>query len=265
MILVSGASGTVGSQVVRQLAQRGVAVRAMSRRPETMPDAVYADFGDPQSLRDAMTGVDGLFLLTPGGRDTPAQDLAMIEAARRAGASTVVKLSVIDIGPAAQWHRAGEAALGDSGFAWTILRPTTFASNTLHWADAIRHGQPNPTGDGQQGVIDPRDVAEVAVQALVTGGHHGRTYTLTGPELLSVRDQAVVLSGVLGQPVTTVDISIAEGLPPEYAAGAELVLAGRNAILTDDVSRVLHRPPTTFAAWATDHRSRFAKSRQDQG
>lgn len=88
----------------------------------------------------------------------------------------------------------------ESGLAWTILRPSSFASNALAWAPDIRAGRPIPNlfGAGQQGVVDPADVAEVAAEALTGAGHGGRIYTLTGPDLLSVPDQTRILSGALG-------------------------------------------------------------------
>jgi uncharacterized protein YbjT (DUF2867 family) len=271
MILVTGATGTVGSHIVRLLAGRDVPFRAMTRHPAGVPGGVFGDFGDPPSLLAAADGVESLFLLTSGGSKTPAHDQVMLDVAKRSGVRKVVKLSVIDIGPVADWHRPGEDALRDGEFAWTVLRPTTFASNTLLWATLIRHGAPipNPTGDGRQGIIDPRDIAEVAIEALLTDEHHASTYTLTGPELLSVGDQAAVLSGVLARPVSTVDVTIADmranliasGWPDEYAdgvaTGSELVLAGRNAILTPDVGQVLHRAPRSFATWVSDNRTAF--------
>jgi uncharacterized protein YbjT (DUF2867 family) len=271
VILVTGATGTNGRHIVRLLAGRDVLYRAMTRQPAQVPGGVFGDFDDPASLLAAADGVETLFLLTSGGSSTPAHDRAMLDAATRSGVRKVVKLSVIDIGPVADWHRPGEDALRDSEFAWTVLKPTTFASNSLRWATMIRRGEPipNATGNGRQGVIDPRDIAEVAVEALLTGEHEGRTYTLTGPELLTVADQAAMLSEILGKPVTTVDITVADlranliasGMPEEFAdvaaTGSELVLAGRNAILTPDVTQVLQRAPRSFAVWATDHRAAF--------
>jgi uncharacterized protein YbjT (DUF2867 family) len=271
MILVTGATGTVGSHVGRLLDERGVAWKAMTRRPDAVKAGVFGDLNDPASLAGALDGVESVFLLTPGGPETPAQDEAMLSAARNAGVRTVVKLSVIDVGPAAQWHQPGEKALQDGGFDWTVLRPTTFASNTMFWAGLIRSGRPipNPTGSGRQGIVDPRDIAEVAVEALVSPAHHGRTYTLTGPELLSVADQVAVLARILDRDLSTVDLAIADlranllanGSTEDYAngvvQGSQLVRDGHNAILTPDVQQVLGRAPRSFATWVDDHRDAF--------
>ncbi len=285
MILVTGATGTVGHEVLRLLARRGVPLRAMTRDParlssvKTDVEVVGADFEAPETLRPAVAGVEGVFLLTAPGASVPEHDLAMINAARVGGVRRVVKLSAVggrsstdDGGTVpAGWHEPGEQALVDSGLAWTALRPSSFASNALLWADAIQADQPVPnmTGIGTQGVVDPRDVAEVAVKALLGTEYDGKTLTLTGPDLVSVPDQVAQLSEVLGRPVSTVDIPLeaareqmlAGGLDPSVVDVAvresELVRDGGNAVVTDDVHRVLGRPARPFRTWALDHRGAF--------
>ena len=187
-----------------------------------------------------------------------------------------MKLSAIGTGEYTElgvgtWHLPGERALQAGEAAWTILRPSSFATNTLHWAATIRAGQPvaNLAGNGTQGVIDPRDVAEVAVAALTTPDHAGRTYTLTGPELLSTPDQVEILRKVLGRPIEIVDVPldvakkqmIAAGRDPEFAEGAmrgqRFIAEGGNARLTADVAKVLGRTARTYATWADDHRAAF--------
>jgi uncharacterized protein YbjT (DUF2867 family) len=213
---------------------------------------------------------DAILLLSPAGPGAPGNDLAMLAAAVRAGIPRVVKLSAIGTpdGPVTDglgsWHQPGEQAVQQSGAAWTVLRPTTFASNTLAWAADIRAGRPiiNLFGDGRQGIIDPADVAAVAAEALTAPGHEGRTYTLTGPALLSVPEQIAELADVLNRPIETVDRRPSVDLfPPAIAevavAGAALVRAGGNAIVTADVERVLGRRPRTFRAWAEQHRADF--------
>jgi uncharacterized protein YbjT (DUF2867 family) len=285
MILVTGASGTVGSHVLRLLASGGTPVRAMTRDPARVPDSlpgvevVQADFDDPTSLVRALAGVDAVFLLTAPPTPTPRHDLSMLETARAAGVTRVVKLSAIgtgeldgDGGTVGVHHLEAELAVRASGIAWTVLRPSTFASNALWWADAISSGDPisNMTGTGTQGVVDSRDVAAVAVEALVSPAHSGRTYTLTGPDLLSVPGQAELLGRVLGLSVRTVDLALDAARAQMLASGMDSVMvdvivtgsawvrAGHNAIITDDVADVLGRPPTSFEAWSRDHRAVFA-------
>ena len=145
-----------------------------------------------------------------------------------------------------------------------ILRPTSFASNSLAWAADIRAGRPigNLFGHGEQGVIDPDDIAAVAAAALTEPGHDGKVYTLTGPELISLPEQVTQLSAVLGVPISTVDVTpAAELFPPELAEvalrGAEMVRAGGNAIVTADTEEVLGRPARTYREWAAANRERF--------
>ncbi|MFC4907888.1 NAD(P)H-binding protein [Actinomadura gamaensis] len=280
MILVTGATGTVGRELVRVLAAWGEQVRAVTRdlAKATFPDgveAVRADFDEPATLKDAARGADAIFMLSAPGPWIPRNDAAVVAAARAAGVRRVVKLSAIGTGDHPEdrdWHLAGERALKGSGLAWTILRPSSFASNTLSWADAIRAGQPVPNtmGDGRQGVVDPADVAEVAARALVSSEHDGRTYTLTGPEAISVPQMAETLGTVVGRPVRTVPLSLDEyrerlteaGLDPAFVTtaveGSRLVASGGNERVTDDVERVLGRPPRSFADWAGAHRAAFA-------
>ncbi|MEV0619451.1 NAD(P)H-binding protein [Nonomuraea sp. NPDC050404] len=282
MILVTGATGTVGSEVVRLLASGGIRVRAMTRDPAKVPalrgvEAVRGDFGDRESLAAAARGAEGLFLLSAPGPWMAGHDEAMIAAARAAGMRKVVKVSAIGTGERAgakvgDWHLAGERALESGDTEWTVLRPSSFASNALSWAAQIRTGAPIPNmmGQGRQGVIDPRDVAEVAVRALTPGVRAREALTLTGPELISVPGMAGVLGEVLGgRRVETVDVPlevyrerlVAAGVDPVFADvavdGAELVARDGNARLTGEVELVLGRPPRTFAAWAYDHRDAF--------
>ncbi|MGY4925619.1 NAD(P)H-binding protein [Streptomyces sp. 900105755] len=282
MILVTGATGTIGRDVVRQLAARGAKVRALTRDPAraTVPagvEVVRGDHADPASLEAALAGATAAFLLRPPGPDA-GRDAALVAAAREAGVERLVKLSAIATGealagPSAQWHVAGERAVRESGLAWTVLRPSSFASNTLTWLQALRAGEPVPnmTGDGASGVIDPRDIAEVAVRALLDAGHSGRTYTLTGPEAITVPGQAAVLAEVLGRPVPTRDLSPDEtrdflrtawGMEGARAdgvlTGLAFVRAGGNAVVTEDAREVLGRPARTYREWAEDHRDAFA-------
>ncbi|MGW0581951.1 SDR family NAD(P)-dependent oxidoreductase, partial [Streptomyces sp. NPDC002920] len=156
-----------------------------------------------------------------------------------------------------------------SGLEWTVLRPSSFASNTPSWAGAVREGTPAPnmTGGSRQGIVDPRDVAEAAVAALTGPRHSERTYTLTGPETLGAHEQATVLGEVLGHAVPLHDLSpegrreqlLAAGLSEAYADGlmiaARFIREGGNDVVTE----VPGRPARTYREWARDHRGVFVR------
>ncbi|MGK8510988.1 NAD(P)H-binding protein [Nocardia asiatica] len=280
MIVITGATGTIGSEIVRQLADRGTRVRAVTRDPARAEapagvEVVRGDYTDLPSMRAAMSGAQAAFVVGVLGPEYVEADRALIATAREAGVGRIVKLSAIgtgdtQLGRVGTWHLPGEQAARESGVEWTILRPSSFASNTLSWATAIRAGRPVPnmTGEAAQGVIDPRDVAGVAVAALTSAGHAGRIYELTGPELRTTHDLAATLATVVGRPVNVVDIPetearahmLASGMSAEYAdgalAGQAYVRAGHNAIVTDDVARILGRA-RSFAEWAADHANAF--------
>jgi uncharacterized protein YbjT (DUF2867 family) len=272
MILVTGATGTIGGHVVQLLTERGVPFRAMSRNPRDLPNAVRADFTDPVSLTSAITDVDAVFLVTVPPTPSTAHDLALLTAAREAGVRKIVKLSAIGSGEqfdgavVGAWHLAAEQAIEDSGLAWTMLRPPSFASNFLAYRELINAGEPIPDmlGPAQQAIVDPRDVSAVAVEALLNDTHDGRRYDLTGPELLTFADQATILERVLDRPVKTVamDAQLATASMPTEAAAAVTIgvgwaRAGGAAYVTDQVSRVLGRPAGTFEQWAVDHLAAF--------
>ncbi|MGV9836332.1 NAD(P)H-binding protein [Nocardia niigatensis] len=281
MIVITGATGTIGSEVVRLLAERGVKVRAVTRDPESarVPagvEVVRGDYADTASMAAAFDGAEAAFLIGQLGPDYVELDRALAGTARAAGVRRLVKLSAIGtgepgVGRVGTWHLPGEHAVRDSGVAWTILRPSSFASNTLSWAAMLGAGQPVPnmTGTAGQGVVDPRDVAEVAVAALLSDEHSGQVYTLTGPEVLSTRDQAATLAAALGRVVDVADVPeerarefmLGAGMSEEFAdgalAGQAYVRAGGNEIVTDEVERVLGRAPRTYADWVRDHVAAF--------
>ncbi|AKG44408.1 hypothetical protein SXIM_30240 [Streptomyces xiamenensis] len=267
MILITGATGTIGSHVVRLLSEQGVPFRAMSRRAQ--PGHVRADFEDPASLERALAGVDTVFLVTVPPRPTADHDLALVRAARAAGVRKIVKLSAIGSGgifggqSIGAWHVAAEEAIEAAGFAWTMLRPGSFASNLLPHRALILAGEPVPNlaGDARQAVIDPRDVAAVAVAALTGDAHDGQRYDLSGPELLTFADQASILGRVLGRTVRIADgTDILSQLPAEVVTGIDWARAGGTAYLTDHVRQILGRPAGTFEQWVRDHRTAFAET-----
>jgi uncharacterized protein YbjT (DUF2867 family) len=272
MILVTGATGNIGRELVRLLVAQHVAVRALVRdltRPIDGVELVRGDLDAPETLPAAFTGVDRVFLLAPGP-NIAAQDLAAIAAAERAGVAHVVLVSSGGVstgtgsGPA---HQPGEAALRASKLAWTILRPSEFMSNVLMSRDTIR-GQGAfyaPTGGGRSAMIHPHDIAAVAARVLTTPGHEGQIYELTGPEALSRAELAGTLSEAIGRPITYIDIPDAVFREQLANAGAPaflidpvarfyaLVKAGGAADVQPTVERITGARPRRFNDWARDH------------
>jgi uncharacterized protein YbjT (DUF2867 family) len=281
LIVVTGATGHVGSELVAQLAAGGHPVRAVTRRPESSSfpagvEVVYGDFDDPASLDEAMKGADRVFLMSsqqPGG-GRPTQDLRGAEAARRAGARHVVKLSVFDGGAGddaiAAWIREAEGAVVDSGMDWTLLRPGRFMSNALWWAPAIRRGDTVtiPFAHRPTASIDPADIAAVAAVALTTEGHANVVHQLSGPEVLTPAEELRILADVLHRPLELVEPSLEATRADMLAAGTaeDLVDAFFARMLSSDesgssvlptVAEVTGRPPRTFSDWASAHANHF--------
>jgi uncharacterized protein YbjT (DUF2867 family) len=282
MILVTGATGNVGAELVAQLAARGEPVRAMTRRPEAVRfpagvEVVRGDFDDPASLDAALAGADRAFLMSaqmPGSAQGPTHDLQLVEAARRAGVGRVVKLSVYDGGagddPIGRWHRQAEAAVMESGMDWTMLRPGRFMSNALQWAPMIRRGDTVavPFATRPSASIDPADVAAVALLALTGEGHGKVAYQLSGPQALTPAEELHILAQTLGRRLRLVEPSVEDVRAGMLAAGMSAPVV--DAIVTrtlsgDDgtellptVADLLGRPPGTFAAWAAAHAELFS-------
>lgn len=281
MILVTGATGTVGRAVVDRLLATGAQVRAVTRRPTeaNLPPGVhveYADLDDPASLADAFAGVKQVFLLS-GGPQIPTHDTNVAEAAARAGVAHVVKLSAGRAGdpeatdPIPGWHRTGEQSIRDSGVDWTFLRPVGFMSNALMWASSIRAQGAvfAPYANGRVAVIDPDDIAAVATTVLTTPGHTGQTYELSGPEALSPADQVAVLADVVGRPIRYVEVDPAvarqaimdHGVTPDLAdaimALRATALGEFTAIVRPTVTEITGRPATTFREWVERNQEAF--------
>ena len=282
MILVTGATGTVGREFVPQLLERGQEVRAMSRTPEKARallgagvEVVRGDFDDRASLRAAIDGVERVFLLTVqmGGRPPDATVCAL---AAKAGVRQIVRVSVLEAGgdendPITGWHTAAENAIKASGLAWTFLRPGGFMSNTLGWAEMIRRERTVRSLFADQKVawIDPYDIAAVAARVLTEEGHAGQAYPLSGPQALSPREQAAILAAALGTAIDVVDLPpaqvraamIAQGMPPERA-DAVLTVRGsgasqRGVTVFPTVERITGGPPHSYAEWVDAHLDAF--------
>jgi uncharacterized protein YbjT (DUF2867 family) len=276
VFLVTGATGNVGSELVRALAGAGQPVRALTRNgsnagvPAGVPQ-VAGDLNDPEGLRPALTGISGLFLMP--GYQGAAQTLAY---ARAAGVERVVQLSgssavSTDTSNAiSAYMLEAEASVKDSGLAWTIVRPYAFMSNTLQWAPQLKAGHvvTAPFAGVRQAVTDPADIAAVAALALTAEGHAGQTYTVTGPESLLPADRLRILGTVLSrnlelrpQPDDEARAEMSAAMPEKYVDAffsfyADGTLDESTPLGT--VADLTGRPPLTFEQWARAHASAFA-------
>ena len=277
MYLVTGATGNVGGAVVRALVDAGAEVRGLSRDPgRAGPDlppgatAVAGDLNRPETLAGPLEGVRAAFLL-PGYADMPG---AMAEV-KRAGVDRVVLLSgsavlATDTGNAiSRYMIESETAVRDSGVPWTILRPVGFMSNTLQWAPLLRAGDVvrAPFAGVRVANIDPYDIGAVAAAALLSGGHEGRAYSLSGPASLLPADRVEILAKVLGrdlrfeaQPDDAARAEMSAAMPAEYVAAffsfyADGTLDESQVLPT--VEEIVGRPPRTFEQWATAHAGAF--------
>ncbi|MFC4507092.1 MULTISPECIES: SDR family oxidoreductase [Streptomyces] len=276
MILVTGATGNIGRTLVKGLLAVGAGpLRGLTRDAAraAFPQGVEAVEGDmtrPSSLGAALQGARSLFLLSRMGPDAE-----ILRSARRMGVEHVVLVSSITVqshphlGPARE-NLAVERLVEDSGMAWTILRPTQFASNALWWADAVRERRPVriPYPDVGLPAIHPADIASVARAALTEPGHEGLTYALTGPERITPRRQLAAIARAVGRDIPLTEISRTEAhrdlaaLLGDEAASAVLDITGgdiNEELLTihDTVPRLTRVAARTFGQWGAENADAF--------
>ena len=287
MILITGATGSIGRHLVRQLQALRAPFRALVREADKGRALgcpyVVGDFDDPDSIAAALAGVDRVLLNGPGAAPTPdgapqsmvAQQRAVIDAAGRVGVRKIVKVSV--------WHahRGGRLAEGAhwdieqylkaSGLEWTMLQPSGYMQNFFTGAGTFSDDGRliAPAPDAPVSYIDCHDIAACAAVLLTEPHDAARTFVLTGPESLTMAQVAGHLSGALGKTVEVVGLdreSMAErlgaqGVPAQFAADvAELwaeVATGSLAATTDEVKNLTGRQPRTFAEFLTANRAAF--------
>lgn len=275
MILVTGATGPVGSQVVAQLVAAGEQVRALTRDPKKarLPEEVElveGDLGDSDSLKPALEGVERACVILPtfGAPETRTFDRNLLRAAEGGELRHLVRLSVIAtqdegaVDPHTSFHRDGEQAVRDSGVPWTFLRPGQFMTNALSWAESIKSEGlvREPYAHIKQAPIDPEDIAATAVAVLRSSGHEGQAYPLSGPEALSIEDQVAVVARVLDREIKVVnvppDVAKAEWLNQGYPEGMVTGImrhmadeSGVHGQVHRTVEELTGRPATTFEQW----------------
>jgi uncharacterized protein YbjT (DUF2867 family) len=283
MILIVGATGLVGSATVRHLTACGVPVRALVRSAEKAAtlanpgvEAMVGDLEQPVSLDAALDGVTRALLISPLHPRQVAWQGNFVEAARRTGVVHIVKLSGLGTAPdsplrSGRWHAQTERHIADAGLPFTYLHPPFFMQNLLRSAAAIA-AQGVLVASMQAGkiaMVDARDVAAVAVAALTSDDHVGKTYTITGPEALSFQEVAQKLAAATGRALTYQDVPlaavqqemVATGLP-EWLVDVRMEFAtalrdGYAAVVTDTVQAVTRQPARTFDAFAREYVALF--------
>jgi len=279
--LITGATGTVGSLVVQRLIERGERPRILVRDAEkakarygNRADIFVGDLADASTLKPALTGSEALLLLN-SGHQLAKRDEAAAKAALASGVKLLVKLSSMDaqqnVGTGV-WHAAGESAIRATGIPFTFVQPSGFMSNALYWAEGIhKEGLVRScTEDGRIPFIHPRDIADVATEALTTRAYIGKSFAISGPEALSYAEMAAKIGAALGKTIRFEAISEEEvrrqmfdrgDSPEEVAAHVSIYRAireGRLAKVTDTIERVLGRKPIPFDQWVQENLAAFA-------
>ncbi|HEX9112144.1 MAG TPA: SDR family oxidoreductase [Terriglobales bacterium] len=280
MILITGASGNVGKEVLKQAAASGAKVRAAfqtANKAATAPSGVEIatlDYNQPETLRAALKGIDKVFLVGPPAQNLVALERKAVDAIKQAGGAHIVKLSATG-GRAAIYprqHAESEDYIKSSGVPYTFLRPNGFMQNLVNYNAPTINAQNafyGCQGEGKVSHVDVRDVAAVAVKALTEDRHQGKTYTLTGPRALTNAELAQILSDDLGREIRYVDLPVEQfkqallgaGLP-EWSANAlidlqQLYRNGGASAVTNDVEQVLRRKPRSFEQFSRDYASVF--------
>lgn len=284
-ILLTGATGNVGSQLVRELTSGKTGFKALvrpsaaTRTLSSLPgvEIIEGDLSDAQCVEQALQGVERAFLLTSSSEQAEQLQLGFVKAAARAGVRHIVKLSQYAASAGSpvrflRYHAAVEQAIKDSGMAYTFLRPNLYMQGLLAFREYIaRQGRFYAAiGNARVSAIDVRDIAAVAAAALTKPGHENKIYDLTGPEALTHGQMAAHLSDALGKQVAFVDISPGEmekalvaagfpgwqvgGLIEDYAHYAR----GEAAEVSTAVQELTGAPARSFGSFAKDYAAFFS-------
>jgi uncharacterized protein YbjT (DUF2867 family) len=287
-ILVTGATGTVGKEVVKHLSAKGQTIRAAARSANDGKtfgnlngvQVVQLDYETPASLASAFKDVDSLFLLTPFQSNMVDLTSNLVREAKNARVEYIVKQSVMgaDAEPGitpSRLHRQAEKIIEESQIPFTFLRPNFFMQNFVNFfAQTIKNQNAFylAAGDGKVSFVDVRDIATVAVHSLVDGvgsQHEGKAYNITGGEALSYAQAAEILSSEVGKKINYVDISNEDARKGMKDTGVddwtinsmmelfEIIRAGYASAVSPIVEEITGYKPVTFEQFAKDYAGAF--------
>ena len=282
MILIAGATGTVGRSVVLELKMRRAPLRVLTRDPEKAlrllgpVDCAVGDVSRPETVAKALAGVEAAFLLSPLDPSLPAWEAGFARAAKKAGVKRLVKLSALGADPRspaaiARWHGEAEEEVARAGVPFTLLRPGAFYQNFLGSADSIRRGTlAAPMGIAPIALVDARDVGAAAAAVLIApSSFDGATLTLTGPAPLSYAEAASAMSRALGRRVGYTNVAPDDARRGMLAAGmpawlidallglAEQFRSGQADVRSDGVLKATGREPLSLERFVRDHAAAF--------
>jgi len=284
MILLTGITGTTGSQVLQVLASKDIPLRAMVRDPEKVKDLsipkleiVQGDFEDEASLEKALQGVDKAFMLMPNIEEQLNNEKRFVDVAKKLGVSHVIKLSASGADANSQvllksYHGQSEEYMAQSGLAYTSIRPNFYMQNMLHCAASVVAEDKFylPMRGGRTGIIDVEDVAEFIAEVLTGSSHEGQTYYITGPEILSFAELGELMTEVLGREITYVDIPPDEfcsqlrnwGSSDWYVSAVtdlfELIANDAGAKVTPTFEEICGKPPRSYRQFVEQHTTVFS-------
>lgn len=277
MILVTGATGTIGSSTVKALKAKGARFKVGTRSPDKLKgqgiDTVLFDWDKPETFGPALQGVEKIFLLTPISEKQTQYAQSLVDAAKKAGVKHIVKLSVMgaDAEPGialGRMHRASEKAIQNSGIAWTMLRPSFFMENFINYYGVDPKKDSTvylAHADGKANWVDGRDIGEVAAAVLTGKAHEGKVYDLTGPEALGAGEVVAIFSAALGHKYTYVpvpeeaarkalkDYGAPQWMIDGYAELDMLIRNGWSTAIATGVKDVLGRPARSFKEYVKDY------------
>ena len=285
-IFITGATGTVGQEVIREFSRRGIPVRAGVRKPSQNPqnnplvNFVEFDYLKPDLVRKALIGVSKIFLLSPFDPKLIDFEISLLQAAQNTGIRHIVKLSVygahMEPGISlTRWHQEVEDKIVQSRIPYTILRPNSFMQNFLNYSQTTIQSEGKifaPAGSGRISFIDVRDIARTVVETLMHERNLNKVYTLTGPDALDHQTVAEIFSLALKRPVVYVDVPELEARAGMAASGMpdwrvkalmelySLAKSGLTAEVTGAVKDITNQPPIAFAQFVQDFLPAFRES-----